>query len=185
MLRIHLGEINTMKHILLTGLGLAAAAAFGAGLATYAQNGLQESRFLSSVTGSASAGTAPSRALQAAKVVLHVNQNDAAIMNLALNNAQNVASHYKASGQPVTIEVVAYGPGLHMLRSDTSPIKPRLASFSLEQPEIRFSACENTQNNMSKAEGKPVPLISEAKVVPSGVVRLIELQQQSYAYVKP
>ncbi len=72
-----------------------------------------------------------------------------------------------------------------MLRSDTSPIKPRLASFTLEQPEIRFSACENTQTNMSKAEGKPVPLLSEAKVVPSGVVRLIELQQQGFAYVKP
>ena len=55
----------------------------------------------------------------------------------------------------------------------------------MEQPEIRFSACENTQTNMSKAEGKPVPLIGEAKVVPSGVVRLIELQQSGYAYIKP
>ena len=172
-----------MKRILFTGLGLAIAAASGAGVATYAQTGLQEARSLVSAAGPSSAGAA--RADLPAKVVLHVNQNDAAVMNLALNNAQNVASHYKAAGLPVTIEVVAYGPGLHMLRSDTSPIKPRLASFTLEQPEIRFSACENTQTNMSKAEGKPVPIISEAKVVPSGVVRLIELQQQGYAYVKP
>ena len=176
-----------MKRMLLTGLGLIVAAACGAGVATFAQNGLQEARFLASGTGAGRAGasSSSSRTEQPAKVVLHVNQNDAAVMNLALNNAQNVASHYKAAGQPVTIEVVAYGPGLHMLRSDTSPIKPRLASFTLEQPEIRFSACENTQTNMSKAEGKPVPLLSEAKVVPSGVVRLIELQQQGYAYIKP
>jgi uncharacterized protein len=169
-----------MKRMIFTSLSLAAAAAIGAGVATWAQSGLQEARAQANKPAVAGARTE-----QAPKVVLHVNQNDAAVMNLALNNAQNVASHYKATGQPVTIEVVAYGPGLHMLRADTSPIKPRLASFTLEQPDIRFSACENTQNNMSKAEGKPVPLLSDAKVVPSGVVRLIELQHQGYAYVKP
>ena len=170
-----------MKQLLLTGLALMLAAAAGAGVATFAQQGLDTAR---AQIGGPPKPPSPA-AVQPAKVVLHVNQNDAAVMNLALNNAQNVASHYKAAGQPVTIEVVAYGPGLHMLRADTSPIKPRLASFTLEQPEIRFSACENTQANMSKAEGKPVPLLSEAKVVPSGVVRLIELQQIGYAYVKP
>lgn len=159
-----------MKRMLLTTLALALAAGLGAGAAMFVQQGVDPAR--------AAVG-------QAAKIVLHVNQNDAAVMNLALNNAQNVASHYKAAKQPVSIEIVTYGPGLHMLRSDTSPIKPRLASFALEQPEVRFSACENTQNNMSKAEGKPVPIVSDAKVVPSGVVRLIELQQQGFAYVKP
>lgn len=159
-----------MKRMLLTAMALAIAAGLGAGAATLVNHGVDPAR--------AAAG-------QMARVVLHVNQNDPAVMNLALNNAQNVASHYKATKQPVSIEIVAYGPGLHMLRSDTSPIKPRLASFALEQPEIRFSACENTQTNMSKAEGKPVPLVTDAKVVPSGVVRLIELQQQGFAYVKP
>lgn len=167
-----------MIRMLLSGLALTIAAACGAAVATVAQGPQQP------VAAAAGPGLVVPVAV-ASKVVLHVNQNDPAIMNLALNNAQNVASHYKAAGKPVTIEVVAYGPGLHMLRADTSPIKARLASFALEQPEIRFSACENTQNNMSKAEGKPVPLLSDAQVVPSGVVRLIELQQQGYAYVKP
>jgi intracellular sulfur oxidation DsrE/DsrF family protein len=38
---------------------------------------------------------------------------------------------------------------------------------------------------MEKREGKPVPLIAEATIVPAGVVRLMELQEQGYAYVKP
>jgi intracellular sulfur oxidation DsrE/DsrF family protein len=38
---------------------------------------------------------------------------------------------------------------------------------------------------MAKAEKKEIKLISEAKLVPSGVVRLVELQQQGYAYIKP
>ena len=46
-------------------------------------------------------------------------------------------------------------------------------------------ACGNTSENMSKAESKEIPLISEAKVVKSGVVRVMELQEQGWTYVKP
>ena len=45
------------------------------------------------------------------------------MMNLALNNATNVVQYYKDLGEKVTIEVVTFGPGLHMLRDDTSPVK--------------------------------------------------------------
>ena len=50
---------------------------------------------------------------------------------------------------------------------------------------MTFAACGNTQANQAKAENKPVTLISEAKVTPSGVVRLMELQKQGYAYIRP
>ena len=46
-------------------------------------------------------------------------------MNLALNNVRNITEYYKEKGETVAIEVVTYGPGLHMLRSDTSPVTPR------------------------------------------------------------
>jgi intracellular sulfur oxidation DsrE/DsrF family protein len=119
------------------------------------------------------------------KVAIQVNQNDKALMDLALNNAQNIIDYYKEKGETVAIEIVAYGPGLHMLRADTSPVKERIAPMSLENPSLAFIACGNTQASQSKAEGKPVTLISEAKVAPSGVVRLIELQKQGYAYIRP
>ena len=119
------------------------------------------------------------------KVAIQVNQNDKAVMDLALNNAKNVLDYYKEKGETVAVEIVTYGPGLHMLRADTSPVKERIAPMSLENPNLRFIACGNTQANQSKAEGKPVTLISEAKVMPSGVVRLMELQKQGYAYIRP
>ena len=119
------------------------------------------------------------------KVAIQVNQNDKAVMDLALNNAKNVISHYKEKGERVAIEIVTYGPGLHMLRADTSPVKERIAPMSRDNPNLAFIACGNTQTNQSKAEGKPVTLISEAKVAPSGVVRLMELQEQGYAYIRP
>jgi uncharacterized protein len=119
------------------------------------------------------------------KVAIQVSENDKAQMNLALNNAKNIIDFYKTKGEPVVIEVVTYGPGLHMLRSDTSPVKDRISPMALENPNLKFIACANTQANQSKAEGKPVTLISEATVMPSGVVRLMELQKQGYAYIRP
>src|SRR5882724_8690256 len=57
------------------------------------------------------------------RLVLQVNTADSAMMNLALNNASNVEQYYKELGEKVEIEIVAFGPGLHMLREDTSPVK--------------------------------------------------------------
>ena len=133
------------------------------------------------------AQTKPSKPAAGAqhKVAIQVNQNDKAVMDLALNNAKNIADYFKAKGETVAIELVAYGPGLHMLRSDTSPVKDRISVMSLESPNMTFAACGNTQANQAKAENKPVTLIGEAKVTPSGVVRLMELQKQGYAYIRP
>jgi len=119
------------------------------------------------------------------KIAIQVNQNDKALMDLALNNAKNVIDYYQSKGEKVAVEIVTYGPGLHMLRADTSPVKDRIAVMSLENANVTFAACGNTQANQSKAENKPVVLISEAKVTPSGVVRLMELQKQGYAYIRP
>jgi intracellular sulfur oxidation DsrE/DsrF family protein len=119
------------------------------------------------------------------RLILQVNSNEPAMMNLALNNATNVVQYYKDRGENVKIDVVTFGPGLHMLRDDTSPVKARIKAISESTPSISFEACSNTRENMSKTESKEVPLISEAKVVKSGVVRVMELQEQGWTYVKP
>jgi uncharacterized protein len=118
-------------------------------------------------------------------LILQVNTNDPAAMNLALNNATNVAEHYEKLGEQVKIEVVAFGPGLHMLRDDTSPVKARIETMALSTPEVSFKACGNTQENMRKAEKKDIPIIPQAQVVESGVVHIMELEEQAWTYVKP
>jgi intracellular sulfur oxidation DsrE/DsrF family protein len=118
-------------------------------------------------------------------LILQVNTNDPAAMNLALNNATNVTQHYKALGENVKIEVVTFGPGLHMLRDDTSPVKARIEQMALSTPEVSFKACGNTQEKMHEAEHKDIPIISQAQVVKSGVVRVMELQEKGWSYVRP
>lgn len=119
------------------------------------------------------------------KVAIHVDEENVSTMNMALNNAANIAKHYGDLGEEVVIEIVTYGPGLHMLRADTSPVKDRIATMALEMDNISFSACLNTVQAMQQKSQKDVPLISEANVVPSGAVRLMELQKDGYAYLRP
>jgi len=119
------------------------------------------------------------------QLVLQVNVNDPAMMNLALNNATNVAQYYKDLGEAAKIEVVTFGPGLHMLRDDTSRVKARIKTITESNPTISFKACGNTQQNMQKVESKDIVLIPEATVVKSGVVRVMELQEQGWTYVRP
>ena len=121
------------------------------------------------------------------RVSIQVDQNDPAVMNLALNNATNIMEQYKAKGETVQVEIVTYGPGLHMLRADTSPVQDRIKQIadSSFPSSIKFSACNYTKQGMEKREGKAVSIISQAELVPSGAVRLIELQEQGWQYLRP
>jgi uncharacterized protein len=120
-------------------------------------------------------------------IAIQVDQSDPQVMNLALGNANNVIEYYRAKNEEVDIDIVAYGPGLHMLRADTSPVQDRVKRLKdmIFPGKIQFSACGNTRQGMEKAEGHPIPLLPDATVVPSGVVHLSELQEQGWSYVRP
>jgi uncharacterized protein len=120
------------------------------------------------------------------QIVIQVDQNDASVMNLALN-ATNIIDYYRAKGQEVSIELVTYGPGLHMLRADTSPVQDRISRLKdyAFPSKVQFSACANTKQNMEQKEGHPIEIVKDAVVVPSGVVHLTELQEKGWSYVRP
>jgi len=118
------------------------------------------------------------------RVAIQVDQNDPAVMNMVLNNATNVIDYYRSKNEDVDVEIVAYGPGMHMLRADTSPVADRIKRLK-EMGKVQFSACNNTKQNMEKTEGHAISIVPDATMVPSGVVRLMELQEQGWSYVRP
>lgn len=111
------------------------------------------------------------------RVVFQVSDNDPMKWNLALNNAQNVQADLGA--ETVDIEIVVYGPGIGMLKSD-SPVVQRVAGAI--KTGIKVVACENTMKAQKLAPSDMLPTIS---YVPAGVVELIQKQQQGYAYIRP
>lgn len=114
------------------------------------------------------------------KVVIQVSTDDPRTQTIALNNAVNLQ---KALGQDnVQIEIVAYGPGLGMLTSNSKEGQ-RITSLAMQ--DIQFSACGNTMKGIEKKTGKMPALLEGVTVVEAGVLRLMELQEQGYAYVRP
>lgn len=114
---------------------------------------------------------------QANRIVIQVSDNDPAKWNLALNNARNIQTDLGASN--VAIEIVAYGPGINMLKMDSAVggrIDEALASG------VKVVACENTMRGAKLA--KP-DMLDKIGYVPAGVVELMQRQQQGWAYLRP
>ena len=143
-------------------------------------------RLLRSLVIAVAVATAPFAAMaEVNRVAIHVDENDPQRMNMVLNNANNIISYYQSQGEEVEVQIVAHGPGLHMLRADTSPVIDRISSMSMQHQNLSFAACNNTLQGMQRRAGHDIALLEEANVVPSGAVRLIELQQQGWAYLRP
>ena len=115
------------------------------------------------------------------KVVIQVSSDDPRTQTIALNNAVNLQ---KALGPGnVMVEVVAYGPGLSLLTKNSRQSK-RVHGLAMYD-EFTFSACGNTMNNVKRKKGKLPLLVDGVEVVPAGVQRIMELQEQGYAYIRP
>jgi intracellular sulfur oxidation DsrE/DsrF family protein len=119
------------------------------------------------------------------RLALQISDNDPAKENAVLNVAANVSKYYSDKGEEVEIQIVAFNAGLNMLREDKSQVKPRLESFRKGMPNVSFIACQNTLDSMARKEGKTPTLVSNATMVPAGVVRLIELAEKGWTIVRP
>jgi hypothetical protein len=113
-----------------------------------------------------------------ARIVLQVSDDDPKKWNLALNNARNAQQDLGGS-KNVDIEIVAYGPGINMLKMDA--VTANRVTDAIKTG-ISIVACENTMGaqKIDKAEMNP-----SVSYVPAGVIQLMRRQQQGWAYVRP
>lgn len=114
------------------------------------------------------------------KVVIQVSTADPLAQKIALNNAVNLQKDIGMDN--IEIEIVAYGPGLSIM---TSKSKESSRIPSLAQQNITFSACNNTIKKITKKTGKKPTLVEGVGTVPSGAMRIVQLQQQGYSYLRP
>ena len=116
-------------------------------------------------------------AQQKQRVVIQVSDNDPAKWSLALNNARNVQQDLGKNN--VEIEIVAYGPGLGMLKAE-SKVADRLAQ-ALDN-NVGLLACENTMTNTKVSRDDMYGGIAYVK---AGVTHLMKRQQEGWAYIRP
>jgi len=111
------------------------------------------------------------------KVVMQVSDGDAGKWNLALNNAKNLQTDLGQAN--VDVEIVAYGPGIGMLKADSAVgtrVDEALAAG------VKVVACENTMRGQKLT--KP-DMLAGVGYVSAGVVEIMQRQQQGWAYIRP
>jgi len=111
------------------------------------------------------------------RVVIQVSDNDPAKWNLALNNARNLQADLGASN--VDVEIVAYGPGIGMLKSD-SVVGTRIAEAL--GAGVKVVACDNTMRGQKLGKDD---MLAGVGYVGAGVVEIMQRQQQGWAYLRP
>jgi len=133
------------------------------------------------VAGLAGFATAPA-ALAAGKtalshIVIQVSDADPGKWQLALNNAQNVQ---EALGKDkVTVEIVAYGPGLRMFTTDS---KVAGGINGALDNNVELSACAVTMKKMKLTKAD---LIGGVAVVPGGVIEIMKRESEGWSYLRP
>jgi intracellular sulfur oxidation DsrE/DsrF family protein len=119
------------------------------------------------------------------RMVIHVNSPTRETMVEALNNAGNVIDYFRQRGSTATIEIVANGRGVTMFAAGMSPVGGELAAFHARYPDTVFDACASSLAAVGKALNRKLEVLPEARTVPSGAARILELEEQHWAYLKP
>ena len=110
-------------------------------------------------------------------VVIQVSDDDAKKWNLTLNNANNIQQALGAAN--VDIEIVAYGPGVNMLKFD-SVVADRVDEAI--KAGVKIVACQNTMKSLKLTKND---MMSTIGYVPAGIIELIKKQHEGYAYIRP
>lgn len=113
------------------------------------------------------------------KAVFHVDQRDAQVFNLALNNVLNLLN--AIPGQEHELFVLLNGPAVALMAgADVVPFQERIEE--LAGKGVRFQVCANA---LQRFEVSREDLTGRCEVIPAGIVGLIDLQNQGFAYIKP
>ncbi len=119
------------------------------------------------------------------RMVIHVNSPTRETMAEALHNAANVMDYYREHGSAAAIEIVANGRGVTMFVAGMSPVGSEIAAFHARYPDTIFDACAISLAAVGKALNRKLEVMPEVHTVPSGAARILELEEQHFAYLKP
>ncbi len=110
------------------------------------------------------------------RVVFQVSDADPKKWQLTLNNIRNLQEELGAAN--VTVELVAFGPGVAMLKAD-SEVAARVGETLAAG--VGVFACENTMRAQKLAHEA---MVSKVGFVPAGIAALVKRQSEGYAYIR-
>lgn len=118
------------------------------------------------------------------RVVLHVTTGDHFRLKTVLDEAESLLKSHTANHQMVEVEILANGRGLDLLRTRTSPYAERIQALQAQYANVAFKACQLAINRVQQEQHINVKLLPAAETVPTAIGRVIQRQQQGWAYVR-
>lgn len=118
-------------------------------------------------------------------LVIQVDSADSEVMVDALHNATNVVDTVKKQNGMAAVEIVANGPGTSMFINELSPVPNEVRRVHAAYPDVVMSVCGISLAHTEAVAKRKLTVMPEARVVPSGAVRIMELEEQHWAYLKP
>lgn len=114
------------------------------------------------------------------RVVLQLSDSDAKKEGLVISVAYNLIKAYDPDR--IAIEVVAFGPGIDLLRTDNAN---RQRVESLIAQGVKFDVCVNTLDTLERETGKRPEIIPGAIPVQVGVGQILSLAENGFTLVRP
>ena len=114
------------------------------------------------------------------KIVLQLSDNDPRKQALVISVANNLLKFYDPD--KVAVEVVAFGPGIDLLRSD-NPSRKQVESLIAQG--VRFDVCLNTVDTVERETGRRPDIMPGATPVQVGVGQILFLTENGYTLVRP
>jgi uncharacterized protein len=122
----------------------------------------------------------PNKPFAEHRIVLQLSDNDTGKQGLVISVAYNLIKLYDPD--KVAIEVVAFGPGIDLLRTGNAN---RKLVESLVAQGVRFDVCLNTVDTIERETGKRPDIIPAATPVQVGVGQILSLTENGYTLVRP
>ncbi len=128
----------------------------------------------------AQSATLPDKPFAEHRIALQLSDNDPKKQSLVISVAYNLLKAYDPD--KVAIEVVTFGPGIDLLRSENPS---RKLVESLVAQGVRFDVCLNTVDTIERETGKRPDIIPVATPVQVGVGQILALTENGYTLVRP
>jgi intracellular sulfur oxidation DsrE/DsrF family protein len=114
------------------------------------------------------------------RIVLQLSDSDAKKEGLVISVAYNLIKAYDPD--KIAVEVVAFGPGIDLLRTDNAN---RKRVESLIAQGVKFDVCVNTLDTIERETGKRPDIIPGATPVQVGVGQILSLTENGFTLVRP
>lgn len=117
------------------------------------------------------------------RLLLHVSTRDPDDLHNTIQTAESMLEGAGQQGRSLTVEIIANGAGLDLLRVDRSPVAERITALNERHPNLKLIACNQTMDRLRR-RGETVALLPGVQVVPSALDEIIDRLNSGWLYVR-